>query len=97
MPPGSGQDSLVEVCPVPMHTAGALGEAGQRVLHYYYHEYYCYYYYDCYYHLEDRASSGVNVGLGCVTFIDIDNINTRHFLKLFLSIFEILPAQPPVH
>ena len=76
MPPGSGQDSLVEVCPVPMHTAGALGEAGQRVLHYYYHEYYCYYYYDCYYHLEDRASSGVNVGLGCVTFIDIDIIKT---------------------
>ena len=64
VPPGPGQDRLVEVGSVPVDTAGALGEAGQGVLHYY-HEYY-HYYDDCYYHLESGAASGVNVGLGCV-------------------------------
>lgn len=64
MPPGPGQDRLVEVGSVPVDTAGALGKAGQGVLHYY-HE--CYqYYYDCCYHLENGAASAVNVGLGCV-------------------------------
>ena len=38
VPPGPCQDRLVDVGSVPVDTAGALGEAGQAVLHYY-HEY----------------------------------------------------------
>ena len=42
VPPGPGQDRLVEVGSVTVDTAGALRKAGQGVLHYY-HE--CYHYY----------------------------------------------------
>ena len=72
VPPGPGQDRLVEVGSVPVDTAGALGKAGQGVLNYY-HE--CYhYYYDCCYHLENGAASGVNVGLGCVSGVTCINV-----------------------
>ena len=65
MPPGPGQDRLVEVGSVPVDTAGASGEAGKLGLHLqlipFFIRYYCYYY-----HLKSGAASGVNVGLGSV-------------------------------